>query len=484
MKSTTLQQVSRTKMDSWRPAVPAWWVVFTSELADLWVGGKALYLVLAYSILLGVQTFVLATNFELSLFTPPEMIFETLKSSIQASLLIGVIIGSDSISGERERATLEGLLLTPASRRQIMFGKFLASLSAWPVAFCIAIPFMFLLSQGEAVLGPALLWGALVGVLLVPAFTALGMIVSFWCNSNKNSFFISLLVFIVFLLMGQVIGTTKIGVVGHLFLLINPVPSGFDFISKMMALPPTPASSPNLLLPVSPWSFLRSPVISSAVVMGFLFFYLSPRLMVEEGRTIKLLSKLRQMVGLAVIACFMLSLRATPVMALPPAQSQEGDLQISISVDYKEAKTGDTILFDTTVTNTSGQASPPVILAMNIINLSKTGDVVDPEDWSPQRTQYIDSLGSNQSTTLSWTVNAVLDGNFMVYVVAIPQPQIAEGSSQVAASPGLHLTVAKFTSLNPSGVLPYVIGVPIVLVLAIFLLFRLRSRQVDAGGSG
>jgi len=187
------------------------------------------------------------------------------------------------------------------------------------------------------------------------------------------------------------------------------------------------------------------------------------------------------MVGLAVIVCLMLSLGATPALAL--YQSEGSDLQISISLDSATAKTGDTITFDTIVTNTSAQASPPVIVAMNIINLSKTGDVVDPEDWAPQRTQYIDSLAANQSATLSWEVNAILDGDFMVYLVAIPQPQSAEASSKVVVSPGLHLTVAKFTSLNPSGVLPFAIGVPIALVLAIFLLFRLRRRQIDTGGT-
>jgi ABC-type transport system involved in multi-copper enzyme maturation permease subunit len=472
------------KMESWRAAVPAWWIILKTELSELWIGGKALYLILAYSILLGIQTFVLATNFELSLFTPPEMIFETLKSSIQVSLLIGLIIGSDSISGERERATFEGLLLTPASRRQIVLGKFLASLSAWPVAFCISVPFMFLLSQGDAVFGPALVWGALIGVLLVPAFTALGMIVSFWCNSNKTSFFISLGIFLVFILMGQVIGTTKIGVFGLLLLFINPIPSGFDFLSKMLALPPTPASSGNLQLSISPWSFLQSPVIFAVVIIGFLFFYLGPRLKVEEGRGSRLWSKLIQMTGLAVIACLMLSLlNATSAMALPQAQSEGGDLQMSISLDSTTVKTGDAITFDTVVTNTGALQSPAVIVAMNIINLNKQGDVVDPEDWSPQRTQYIDSLASGESTTLSWTVNAVLDGEFMVYAVAIAHPESAEVTSQVVASPGLHMTVTKFTSLNPSGVVPYVIGVPIILVAVIFLLFRLRRRQIDAGGS-
>jgi ABC-2 type transport system permease protein len=472
MREIPIQKVSNSEIGIWRPAVPAWRTVLTIELADLWIGGKALYLILAYSILLGIQTFVLATNFELSLFTPQEMVFEVLKSSIQVSLLIGLIIGSDSISGERERATLEGLLLTPASRRQIVFGKFLASLSTWPVTLCISVPFLFLLSQRDPVFGPALLWGALVGILLVPAFTALGMIISILCNSNRTSFFVSLGIFLVAILMGQVIGTTKIGAFGRTLLLLNPIPSGFDFLSKMLVANGSFAEF---------WSYLWSSLVFVCVMVGTLFFYLSPRLMAEEGKMNKLWSRLSRMIGLAVLVCFMISPGPSSALALPESQGQ--DLTVSISLNSKAAKTGDEVRFDTVVTNVGSQQSPGVIVAMNIINLDREGDVVDPEDWSPQRTQYVDSLAPGASKTLSWTVNAILDGDFMVYMVAIPQPQGAEGSSQVIASPGLHLTVAKFTSLNPSGVLPFVIGVPVVLVVAIFGLFRLRRRQIDAGGT-
>ena len=95
----------------WKPAVPAWRVVLSRELAELWIGGKGLYLILAFSVLLGVETFVLATNAELNLFTARDMVYEITKIAIQVSMLIGLIIGADSISGERERRTLEGLLL-------------------------------------------------------------------------------------------------------------------------------------------------------------------------------------------------------------------------------------------------------------------------------------------------------------------------------------------------------------------------------------
>ena len=120
---------------------------------------------------------------------------------------------------------------------------------------------------------------------------------------------------------------------------------------------------------------------------------------------------------------------------------------------------------------------------MNIINLDAAGDVVDPEDWSPQRTQYIEHLGSGQSTTLSWRVNAILDGDYMVYMVLIPAPDGQQATSQPVASSGIHLTVTPFTRLNPGGVLPYAIGGPVVVLLAVLLLFRLRRRGIDMGGS-
>jgi hypothetical protein len=106
--------------------------------------------------------------------------------------------------------------------------------------------------------------------------------------------------------------------------------------------------------------------------------------------------------------------------------------------------------------------------------------VVDPEDWSPQRTQYVEPLTSGQTTTLSWRVNAILDGDFMVYIVAIPAPAAAAETSQPVASSGIHLTVTPYTKLNPGGVLPYAIGGPALVAVGIFVLYRIRRRQTDA----
>jgi ABC-type transport system involved in multi-copper enzyme maturation permease subunit len=162
-----------------RRTSPTWWLIFMRELTDLWIGGKAFNLILIYSIMLGIMVYVFSFNSELNLIPPKEATYEMLKNAMAVSLFIALVIGADTLSGERERATLESLLLTPANRRQIIFGKFLAGSSPWPAAFLIAIPFMKVLSQGDEVLVPAIIWGAITGTFLVVGYTGLGMLVSF-----------------------------------------------------------------------------------------------------------------------------------------------------------------------------------------------------------------------------------------------------------------------------------------------------------------
>ncbi|MGH7548277.1 MAG: hypothetical protein ACREMM_08885, partial [Gemmatimonadales bacterium] len=86
------------------------------------------------------------------------------------------------------------------------------------------------------------------------------------------------------------------------------------------------------------------------------------------------------------------------------------------------------------------------------------------------------------SATLNWRINAILDGDYMVYMVVIPAPAGREATSHPVASSGIHLTVTPFTRLNPGGVLPYAIGGPIVVLVGIVLIYRYRRRGIDLGG--
>jgi hypothetical protein len=263
---------------------------------------------------------------------------------------------------------------------------------------------------------------------------------------------------------------------------LNPIPVGFDFLSKLVVghadgvvveggegLTPLPVSEI--------WGSLVAPLVFTLVMLAILFLFVGRNLTLE----VRMRSRIARFGGLSAIAVVMVL--SNSALASADVPSTRGDLEMAISRDHMVGRAGDSVEFKTVLKNTGTKPTAPVIVAMNIINLSKSGDVVDPEDWSPERTQYVDGLDPGKSVTLPWTVDAVLDGNYMVYLVGIPQPAGPGESSQVVTSPGLHLTIGAFSNLNPSGVLPYTIGVPFAVLVVIVLVVMLRRRRVDAGGS-
>jgi hypothetical protein len=68
-------------------------------------------------------------------------------------------------------------------------------------------------------------------------------------------------------------------------------------------------------------------------------------------------------------------------------------------------------------------------------------------------------------------------------MVLISRPETADLTSQPIASSGIHLTVTPYTSLNPGGVLPYAIGVPVAVLVITIILYRLRRRNIEMGDS-
>jgi ABC-type Na+ efflux pump permease subunit len=253
----------------------AWWLMFIRELADLWIGGKALYLILAYSVFLGFQAYSQIKTSESDFIPIKEMVFATLQIVFYTGGLIGLIIGADSISGERERGTLEALLLTPVSRRQIIVGKFLAGLSPWPISLLIAIPFLKMLSQGDPVFGQSLLLSGFLGSLLAIGFTSLGMLVSFWSNSNKVSFFVSLGIYLMIMLPTSWPGRSVQGYVGKLFQRMNPLEGTNVILEKILV-------NNRSLAQYEIW--MRTPEVFAAVTVGILLFYAGSRLRIDANQ--------------------------------------------------------------------------------------------------------------------------------------------------------------------------------------------------------
>jgi len=251
---------------------PVWWLVFRQELDDLWIGGKALNLLILFGVLMSITAFLLATNSELSLTPPRMMIVVMVQSAITFGLFIGLVIASESLSGERERATLEPLLLAPAGRRHIVLGKFLAALSPWPFAYLFCVPYVITLSQGDLALWPGLTWGAILGTLTTVAFTGLGMLVSIWSNSSRTSLFVGLLIYIAALLPAQLPGEFQSTSAGALVQTIDPLEAVRQFLLQGFVE----------VRPVEElWPLLYAPIAVTVLILGVLFLFAAPRLRLE-----------------------------------------------------------------------------------------------------------------------------------------------------------------------------------------------------------
>ncbi|MEZ5079983.1 MAG: hypothetical protein R2878_04835 [Thermoleophilia bacterium] len=133
---------------------------------------------------------------------------------------------------------------------------------------------------------------------------------------------------------------------------------------------------------------------------------------------------------------------------------------------------GRTVTFTTTITADPDQASGPLIAHLNIMSL-RPGVYVDPEDWSADRTRYLSSLPAGTTQTLRWSVKAVGSGTFGAYA-SFGRPT---GSAPPTASPVVTVDVAGRRTLNPSGIGPLAIGVPVLLAIGAGAI-RLRRRLV------
>jgi ABC-2 type transport system permease protein len=252
-----------------RRSRPVWTLVLTQELRELWVGGRALNLLVLFTVLMSGTAFLLATNTELSLATPRLAMVTMLQSAITFGLFIGLIVAAESVSGERERATLEPLLLTPADRRQVVLGKYVAALSPWPAALVLAIPYIVVLAQGDVALDIALVWGAVLGTLMVASFAGIGLLASIWSGSSRSSLFIALLIYLLALLPAQLPGEFVASPAGAAVQALVPLESVRQFLNQYL-LDGVALDDARLLL--------IAPTVALVAILVVLFGVAAPRL--------------------------------------------------------------------------------------------------------------------------------------------------------------------------------------------------------------
>jgi hypothetical protein len=119
---------------------------------------------------------------------------------------------------------------------------------------------------------------------------------------------------------------------------------------------------------------------------------------------------------------------------------------------------GEYFTFSTNISNNGTETTPSLVAHLNVGSLKK-GIYVDPEDWSSERTLFLEPLGPGASVNLTWRVHALFAGDIAVYVVVLPM----DAASTPAVSDEVIVHVEKWSVMYLSDVTPVVIAVPVVL---------------------
>jgi hypothetical protein len=151
------------------------------------------------------------------------------------------------------------------------------------------------------------------------------------------------------------------------------------------------------------------------------------------------------------------------LLVAPAAYGADDSSNVSVTVDRPQISTrlGGKFTFRSTVTNRGSTEVRGLIAHLNVLSL-KNGVYVDPEDWSSNRTRYLGPIPPHGSVSLSWSMQAVNDGDFGIYVAVLPDSGEAQPPT---TAPTIHLAVAERKTLNASGIVPLALGIPAALGL-------------------
>jgi ABC-2 type transport system permease protein len=250
-----------------------WFVVAGQELRDLWVGGRGLLLLFGFSVLVSAITYVGATSEGINFLEKRETVNLALQVAVAFGALVALLAAADAISGERERGTLESLLVTPLRRRHLVSGKLLAALSLWFASMLVAVPYVWFLGRDVGAVDDAIAAGFLVGTLVAISLTAFGIIVSTRASTNRLSLSVSLFVLLALFAPTMLPGGAKQGWAGELLQRVNPMTAAEHYTR-------------NVVINQYDWtrelSWLASPIIAS-VGLTILAVLVMPRFVTLRG---------------------------------------------------------------------------------------------------------------------------------------------------------------------------------------------------------
>jgi ABC-type Na+ efflux pump permease subunit len=160
--------------------------LFCKECKQEIFSPRGMALILVDSVVLSAFAVLLVSNRELSLLDNAQAVY--MMSGVVAALaaLLAVMRGSDGFAGERERQTLETLLIAPVRAAEVLAAKMTSILLLWLIIFSLAAPYLWVVGGTGRITAVAMGYLFLVGTLLVVFFGAMMLALSARAKSLKG----------------------------------------------------------------------------------------------------------------------------------------------------------------------------------------------------------------------------------------------------------------------------------------------------------
>jgi len=200
---------------------------------DFQASRGAVFLLIA-TVVLSSFAVLLVSNTELSLLDNAQAVYMMAGIIIALAALVAVIRGSDGFAGERDRETLEPLLLAPITGRRLAEAKLCGLLCSWLVLFILALPYLWAVGSTGQNLLPAVQYLFLTGTLMVLLFGGAALALSAKMRSFKGVLSLGLAL-LLFLGSPIVLGPSlRQSYVGRMLDLANPLAGALNTLDSVI----------------------------------------------------------------------------------------------------------------------------------------------------------------------------------------------------------------------------------------------------------
>ena len=222
---------------------------------DFQASRGAVFWVIA-SLVLSAFAVLLVSNTELSLLDNAQAVYMMSGIVLALAALVAVIRGSDGFAGERDRQTLEPLVLAPITGPGLAAAKLCGLVFSWLTLFILAIPYLWAVGSTGQNLLAAIMYLFLAGTLIVLSFGGAALALSARLKTFKGVLSLGLAMLLLFgspVLLGP---SLRQSAVGCALDLANPMAAALNTLDSVII------DSQGLA-----WQLLRLIVMASYVLV-------------------------------------------------------------------------------------------------------------------------------------------------------------------------------------------------------------------------